>query len=133
MTKKNLIVLISFVLLLGLAVGVVLLVHGHKSKPHHVSSVVVREAQVQITSSGFSPANITVKSGTLVTWINNDTVSHEVGANPYPSHATLPQFDSGKMPVAPGSSYSYTFTKSGTFGYHDHLNPTLHGQVTVQP
>jgi plastocyanin len=85
---------------------------------------------ITITSSGYSPSNVTVTAGTKVTFQNNDTKNHWPASNPHPSHTDLPGFDALKN-VAPGSSYSYTFTKVGTWGYHDHLFPSQGGKVTV--
>lgn len=31
-----------------------------------------------------------------------------------------------------GASYSFTFAKSGTWGYHDHRNASAHGTIIVQ-
>jgi hypothetical protein len=33
---------------------------------------------------------------------------------------------------APGSTYSFTFNKVGTWGYHNHMNPGSQGTVIVQ-
>jgi plastocyanin len=85
---------------------------------------------ITITSAGFSPNNVTVKAGTKVIFQNNDTKGHWPASNPHPTHTDLPGFDALKA-VASGSSYSYTFTKVGTWGYHDHLFTNLGGKVTV--
>lgn len=88
-------------------------------------------AEIDITSAGFSPADITVKSGTVVTFKNLDTAPHWPASNPHPTHTDLPGFDALKA-LANGESYSFTFTQVGKWGFHDHLNPaTNHGSVTV--
>ncbi len=89
------------------------------------------EVIVSITSSGFSPASITVEAGTTVTFVNNDTIPHWPASNPHPVHTTLSAFDS-KGKVQPGDSYSYTFTDEGTWKYHCHLRPGLTGEVIVE-
>ena len=88
-------------------------------------------ATIEMTSSGFSPSNITVTSGTTVVFKNTDTKPHWPASNPHPTHTDLPGFDALKS-IDPGQSYSFTFTKVGTWGFHDHLNPTHGGHVTVQ-
>jgi len=79
--------------------------------------------KVTIANFSFSPANITVKKGTTVTWTNNDSVSHTVTA------------DSGNGPdselLSNGQSYSFTFNDVGTFSYHCTPHPDMHGKVTV--
>jgi len=89
-------------------------------------------SQIDMTASGFSPANITVKQGTTVTFKNMDTLPHRPSSDPHPTHTDLPDFDS-KQPVAAGGSYTYTFTKVGTWSYHDHFNPSMRGSVVVTP
>lgn len=86
--------------------------------------------EVAMTASGFSPNNITVKSGTIVVFKNTDSSGHWPASNPHPIHSDLSEFDS-KQPVPAGGSYSFTFTKVGTWGYHDHLNASHRGTVTV--
>lgn len=86
---------------------------------------------VNITSAGFSPATVTVSPGTVVTFVNTDTKPHWVASDPHPVHTGLPGFDA-KSALAPGASYSFTFTTAGTYGYHDHLNPSTRGQVVVE-
>lgn len=87
---------------------------------------------VNITDSGFVPATLAVAKGTAVTWHNQTASPHSIGADPYPSHSSLPDFYSGKTVIAPDASYSYTFTKTGAWGYSDYTMPTTQGTVTVK-
>jgi len=79
--------------------------------------------KVSITNFSFSPASITVKKGSAVTWTNNDSVTHTVTA------------DSGTGPnsgdLAPGKTYSFTYNSTGTFAYHCSIHTDMHGSVTV--
>ncbi len=86
---------------------------------------------VTVTSSGFSPAVVTVKVGDTVTFVNNDSGAHWPASNPHPTHTGLSGFDALRGLTA-GQSYSFTFTRVGTFGYHDHLNVLLTGMVIVE-
>ena len=79
---------------------------------------------VDITSRGFSPNKVTVAFGDSVTWINKDTVQHQVVAE-------QAKFTSSPL-IPPGKSYSFTFTKSGVFAYHDGVNAKRKGTVTVK-
>jgi plastocyanin len=85
---------------------------------------------ISMISTGFSPSTITVKKGTKVTFLNNDTKSRWPASGPHPTHTDLSGFDSGRA-IDPGSSYVFTFAKVGTWGFHDHLNPIYRGSVTV--
>ncbi len=87
-------------------------------------------ATINMTSAGFQPANITVKKGTTVTFVNKDTQPHWPASGPHPTHTALPGFDALKA-IPSGGSYSYTFTKVGVWSYHDHLNSSLFGKITV--
>ena len=77
---------------------------------------------VRITSSGFSPTSVTIKTGDAVKWTNNDTKSHQVVAN----NGTF-----ASPVLAPGRSYTHRFEAAGTFRYHDALHPSLTGRVIV--
>ena len=77
---------------------------------------------VSITKTAFSPMNATVSAGGRVTWTNSDTANHQVVAND----------GSFSSPVlAPKQSYSHTFASTGSNPYHDAIDPTLKGTVTV--
>ena len=80
---------------------------------------------VSITSSGFAPDTITVNKGDSVTWTNNDSTNHTVT-----SQNKNIQLNSGE--IKPGSSYSYTFSKSGTYNYSCSLSPNMQGKIIVQ-
>src|SRR3989338_1834097 len=96
-------------------------------------------ATIEITASGFSPKAVTVKSGDTVTWINKDSVAHWTASAVHPTHAVYPEpggcigskFDACRG-LAPGESWSFTFTKIGSWIYHDHLFPSNTGTIVVQ-
>lgn len=75
--------------------------------------------------------DITVNVGDTVIWTNKDTVGHWPASDPHPTHTQVPGLDALKNLVTNGT-YSFTFTKAGTFGYHDHSNPTVHATITVK-
>ncbi len=77
---------------------------------------------VSIMNFSFSPNSLTVKVGTKVTWTNHDSVTHTVTAN-------QGAFNS---PVLPGSSFSFTFTKAGTYAYHCMIHPSMMATIVVQ-
>jgi plastocyanin len=72
-------------------------------------------AMVIIRARAFDPATLTIKEGTTVTWINEDSMMHHVVHLPEVNHVEL--FDSG--PLSPMQSYSYTFREKGRFNYGD--------------
>ena len=95
------------------------------------SSPVVTDAPiatnaVTILNQAFGPKAVSVKVGTTVTWTNgeSDGDSHTV------------TFDAGGTKsgvLAPGATYTHTFTTAGTFAYHCSIHPDMHGVVVVTP
>jgi len=79
---------------------------------------------VDITQAGFTPSRVTIEFGDAVTWTNKDTGNHQVLA------------DQAAFPTSPvlsaNQTYSYTFTKSGSYGYRDALNTKRRGTVVVR-
>jgi plastocyanin len=73
---------------------------------------------------GYSPATITVMIGmnSTVTWVNRDTAPHTVTANDG-------SFNSHNLD--PGQSYTYTFTKPGTYSYICSYHNWMKGKVIV--
>ena len=68
---------------------------------------------------------MTIPLGDTVMWTNKDTVVHQVVAD-------QAKFTSSPM-LSAGQSYSFAFTKSGTFTYHDGANVRRTGKVIVKP
>ncbi|GAC1413339.1 MAG: hypothetical protein NVSMB66_5020 [Candidatus Doudnabacteria bacterium] len=86
---------------------------------------------ITITSSGFSPSSVNIKKGDYVKFINQDSSAHWPASDPHPSHTGYPGFDALRG-LAQGESYTFQFQKSGTWGFHDHLNASWRGKVVVQ-
>src|SRR5688572_2163589 len=85
------------------------------------------KADVSITAGGtFSPATITVKKGTTVTWTNAGSAKVWIASDPHPVHNGYPGFDSG-TDLSAGESFSFTFDRPGSWGYHNHLNASVRG------
>ena len=78
---------------------------------------------VDIARNGFTPKQVTINLGDTVTWTNKDTTQHQVVAD-------QAKFTSSPMLQA-GQTYSFTFTKSGAFPYHDGVASNRKGTVTV--
>lgn len=78
---------------------------------------------VEMKDFAFNPAQIEIAVGTTVTWTNNDTVAHT-------ATATGGEFDSGILD--PGSSFSHTFAKAGTYDYACLIHPKMKGTVVVR-
>ena len=86
------------------------------------SVTVIPVRTVWITSNGFVPSVMSIRTGQTVTWVNKTNANQQVIADDA-SFASLV--------LAPGAKFSHTFPTAGTFGYHDGLQPTLKGTVVV--
>jgi plastocyanin len=70
-----------------------------------------------------------VTPGTKVTFINEDSINHEIH-----SDGTLGISHEGGPLMADGAnSYTQTFNGSGTFNFRCHIHPNMKGQIVVQP
>jgi len=87
-------------------------------------------ASIIIKNFAFNPSELTIKAGTTVTWVNQDSAPHMVASDPHPAHTDLPGLVSGTL--AQGQTYSFTFDKPGTFGYHCHIHPSMTGRIIVE-
>ncbi len=88
-----------------------------------------RVAKVTVTAGGFVPATLSITKNTKVIWTNGDNKLHRIQANPHPTGDSLPGLKSEVL--ANGHTYEYTFTKTGTYAYHDFINPTTNGTIEV--
>ena len=78
---------------------------------------------VSITSNQFTPSTVSAKVGDTVTWKNNDTVNHAV---------LSAQAGIAQQTLAPGATYSFTFTKAGNFQVSDPLAKKKNTRMTVR-
>jgi len=84
-------------------------------------------SDVRVANFSFTPATLTVKVGTTVTWhFDQPSAPHDVV-----SLSTPPLFDSG-TPRGTGT-YSFTFTSPGTYPYVCTVHPYMRGTVVVTP
>jgi plastocyanin len=92
----------------------------------------VPSATVGITTDGFVPQTIRIKKGSMITWTNNDAQAHQTASDPYPTNDAQTVINS-KEALSRGDSYTATFENTGTFTYHDEMNPTgFKGTIVVE-
>jgi len=79
---------------------------------------------ISIDNFSFTPATLTVKAGTTVTWTNQDDIPHGIGAtnNAFPKSKALDTDD----------SYSFTFATPGTYQFFCYLHPKMVGSIVVE-
>lgn len=78
---------------------------------------------VVIKDFAFTPANLTIKAGDTVTWINQDSAQHsawESGNN---------SFDTGLL--SNGQSAALTFASAGSLNYRCRPHGNMRGSITI--
>ncbi|MBI2356074.1 MAG: cupredoxin domain-containing protein [Candidatus Doudnabacteria bacterium] len=90
----------------------------------------VAQQEVIVSENGFSPSEITIKKGSVVTFINKSSKAVWPASDPHPTHTDYSGFDPKKA-VESGASWSFTFDQIGEWGYHDHLSPFRKGTIKV--
>jgi plastocyanin len=98
--------------------------------PHKATSSGAKEMamnavpnQILIENFSFQPANLTVKAGTTVTWVNRDDVPHTASD-------TDKRFNSKTLDT--DDHFAFTFDQPGTYNYYCALHPKMIGQIIVK-
>lgn len=93
-------------------------------------------ATITISNTGVaSPRNVTINPGESVTFINNDTRSHEMASNPHPAHTDCPAINALGVLQANQTKLTNALTTSRTCGFHDHnsdQDQNLQGTITIR-
>jgi plastocyanin len=76
----------------------------------------------------FNPKTITVKKGTTVEWVNQDSVAHDVTKVSGPGQ----QFSSGTGNLRNGDTYKQTFNTAGTIHYQCTVHAGMTGTIVVK-
>jgi plastocyanin len=85
------------------------------------------ENSITIKNFAFDPTLMTVKTGTVVMWVNQDGATHTIVSDT----GSPTTFSSDSLST--GASYKFTFTQPGTYTYHCSIHPSMKGTIIVQP
>ncbi|MEK7107433.1 MAG: hypothetical protein AAB899_04585, partial [Patescibacteria group bacterium] len=98
------------------------------------------DAVIIYTDDGFAPSSATIKKGQTVRWANNSGSKVWPASAVHPSHGAYPQksasdcfgssFDACRG-LAQGESWDFKFDYVGEWKFHNHLNASQKGSVTV--
>ena len=81
---------------------------------------------VAIRDFAFRPADVRIRTGTTVTWVNCEPQNVE-------SHTTTADGGAWSSPLlAPGATFSHTFDQVGTFAYHCEPHPFMRATIIVE-
>jgi plastocyanin len=92
-------------------------------------------ATITIANGAISPKTVTIALGQSVTFVNNDTRSHEMASDPHPSHTQCPAINALGT-LSPGQTrLTNALSTAMTCGFHDHnddSNTSLQGSITIR-
>ncbi|HCR52116.1 TPA: hypothetical protein DIV48_00525 [Candidatus Kaiserbacteria bacterium] len=109
------------------------------------TSTVPSGTTILYSAQGFSPKNVTVPVGATVTFINQGDAGMWVASAPHPTHQGYSGTTRGEHCAAGYSgsapfdqcsasdSFTFTFTKAGTWTYHNHVSAGDTGAIVVTP
>jgi plastocyanin len=119
MTSKN-VWIASFAA--AVIIAIVLLLAGSSSATAN-DQTSAASAEVKIDNFSFGPQTVTVPVGATVTWVNRDDIPHTVVSTDGVFKSKVRDTD---------ETFSYTFTKAGTYPYYCSVHPKMTGKIVVQ-
>ena len=78
---------------------------------------------VKIDNFSFTPATLTVKAGTQITWTNGDDIPHTVVSDSQAFKSKVLDTD---------EKFTFTPSKPGTYSYFCSIHPKMTGKVVVE-
>ena len=81
------------------------------------------------------PQAITVARGSQVTFVNNDSVAHEMYSDPHPEHTDCLELNQVGHLEPTQNKQTGNLNIARTCGFHDHIRPDaagLKGRITIQ-
>ena len=87
----------------------------------------VREGIIEIAIRNFvyDPAEIKIKAGSKLTWVNYDNAPHTVSSDSGEKN------ELNSAMLAQGDSYGHVFETPGVYNYHCSINKEMKGKVVV--
>ena len=83
----------------------------------------VADTKVEIGNFSFAPSTVTVPVGTRVIWTNKDEIQHNI--------VTIDKTIKSKL-LDTNETFTFTFTKAGTYSYICTVHPRMKGTIVVQ-
>lgn len=97
---------------------------------------------VHYSASGYSPASLTIKAGESVTFVNDGESAMWTASDDHPTHTQYANTDRKEHCPDPNGlafdqcgvseEFVFTFTKVGSFKYHNHRKAEHGGTVVVE-
>jgi hypothetical protein len=88
------------------------------------------DVTITYDGGGFSLTAEKIKAGSKVRVVNDSDKDLNFDSDPHPVHTDNPELNAGD--IAAGDSKTFTLNTKGTWGFHNHLNSSQHGELTVE-
>jgi len=127
-------------ILTGVAVAAALLLSACSSdKPSASNSSVPAGPVVSLKLLMFTPMDLSIKTGTTVTWRNDEPISHTVTSGTVSGVDSTTGLRADQKPdglfntklSGKGDTFSYTFTKPGKYSYYCDIHKGMNAAITV--
>ncbi len=105
---------------------------GSSSSSSSSSSRAGQTYEVLYTKDGFAPSLLVIRYNDTVRFRNSSGLQMWVASDPHPAHSDYPDFNQ-RATSGTGSTYSFPFTRVGTWGYHSDLKLTHQAVIVVNP
>ncbi|MEW6295233.1 MAG: cupredoxin family copper-binding protein [Candidatus Diapherotrites archaeon] len=115
---KKIIFIISLLLIAILTIGCIQ--QQDNQNPPPTPAPGNQGSSVSIKDFAFNPSTLTVKAGTTVSWVNEDSVIHTIKSH---------NFNSGNL--SKGDKFEFKFNDKGTFDYVCGPHPFMKGTIIV--
>lgn len=76
---------------------------------------------ITIQNFAFNPGALTVKIGTKVTWVNQNSAAHNIKSDSFNS-----------TDLNQGDKFEFTFNTKGSFDYICGIHPAMKGKIVVE-
>lgn len=105
------------------ALAIVLIMMAGRAKSFGATPEDKPATEVKIDNFVFAPNPVTVPAGTTIRWTNRDDIPHNVVAEDKSFKSKVMDTD---------ESFTYTFSKPGTYTYFCSIHPKMTGKIVVQ-
>ncbi|OGZ72995.1 MAG: hypothetical protein A2908_02235 [Candidatus Staskawiczbacteria bacterium RIFCSPLOWO2_01_FULL_38_12b] len=105
----------------------------------------VQTYEVIYTDAGYAPSELKINTGDTVVFKNESSFGMWTASAMHPNHTTYsgtslqqhcPDLENNDFDQCkngnPGTSWNFTFSKAGTFGYHNHAKSSHFGKIIVE-
>lgn len=143
MNNKTVLLVLLIVLVVGILVLLLPNTYKNSAKPGQLNvttppnqaeqqpgTPTVKKNTITVSTSGFTPETITIKTGEQVTWTNKSGKAVSLNSAAHPIHLDYPALNLGEF--GNDRSVQLKFEKAGMYEYHNHLIPGQTGTVIVQ-